>query len=285
MLEYTTIRHQFRKENKLSTLEYCVLDMVYFLSNNQSNSVGWCYMTRDSMAAELGISKQAVLNLIERLVSVGFLEKHNQTKHLRTTDKWYINYTLGKETLPLVNNVLGKETLPDTVKKVYQDGKETLPNNNIYNNIYNNSLTIDNNIILNEKKEKRKIVEKIEIAKVNNSPFGDGELHMTCIVYDQDNKNKYTPEEYKEFLGYWTAPVQKGSYKGKELWRSKETFSLAGRLSTWNSNNQKFNKNGNSGNSNSKQSKADYLTSTAKGLDEILRHKEQTGNYFDLAAV
>lgn len=276
MLEYTTIRHKFRKENKLSTLEYCMLDMVFCLSTNQSNSIGWCYMSRESMAEELGISKQAILNMIERLISLGWLEKNIETKHIRTTDRWYINFTDSKETLPTVNNLY-------SVNNLYQGGKETLPNSNIYNNsIYNNNI-IDNNIYLKEKeKEKIKNEKKAEIQKVKNSPYGDGELHMICINYDSENQGKYTAPEYKEFLAYWTATVQKGSYKGKELWRSKETFSLAGRLATWNKNNQKFNTNGNSS-SNSKQSKAEYLTSTAKGLDEILRHKEQTGNYFDFA--
>jgi hypothetical protein len=84
-------------------------------------------MTKASMGKELGCTKQAILNMIDRLVSGGFLLKNEETKYLHTTQKWQNVYVFndGKETLPEVKKLFrdGKETLPEA-------GKETLPNNN-----------------------------------------------------------------------------------------------------------------------------------------------------------
>jgi len=136
-LTYTTIQHHFRKENGLSLNEYALCDMIYHLSTKPSSAVpGWCYMTKNSMGSELGITKQAVLNMIDRLISKSFLLKNEETKYLKTTENWYKVYDLavGKETLPTVKKIDGdgKETLPEA-------GKETLPNK--YNT--NNNKKID----------------------------------------------------------------------------------------------------------------------------------------------
>lgn len=86
-------------------------------------------------------------------------------------------------------------------------------------------------------KEKNIIVKDIKEKenKVNESPYGDGRLHFLCKEFDTKNSEKYPKEFYVEFLQYWTAPIQKGTKKGMELWRDEKTFSLASRLATsWN---------------------------------------------------
>jgi hypothetical protein len=68
---------------------------------------------------------------------------------------------------------------------------------------------------------------------------GDGELHELLKDYFLNpNSPRYETIEYKKFKAYWTAKVLTGRHKGKELWRTKETFSISGRLSTWNQNKQ-----------------------------------------------
>lgn len=53
--------------------------------------------------------------------------------------------------------------------------------------------------------------------------------------FKAENPGKYPDEMYSEFLLYWTAPLQKGTNKGKELWTTEKTFQLASRLATsWN---------------------------------------------------
>lgn len=82
---------------------------------------------------------------------------------------------------------------------------------------------------------------------VENSPYGDGGLHFLCREFAKLNPEKYPHEFYKSFLEYWTAKVQKaGKNKDKELWKTKDTFSLASRLTTsfkmtWDGNKGKAN--------------------------------------------
>lgn len=62
---------------------------------------------------------------------------------------------------------------------------------------------------------------------------GDGELHSMMSEFYHKNIGKYEAEMYQEFLRYWTAPIQKGAGKGKEKWRTMDTFQVSGRLATW----------------------------------------------------
>ncbi len=144
MLTYTNIQHEFRKANNLTCNEYVLADMIHFLSNKNDAAIkGWCFASREHLAEEIGLSKQSVLNLIERLLTYGLLEKDEATKFLRTTAKWSrVYYTDGKESLPKVKKVenIGKESLSSGKESLPESGKESLPyNNTLYNNSNNNS--------------------------------------------------------------------------------------------------------------------------------------------------
>lgn len=138
MILYTTIIHPFRIEHGLSCNEYVFLDIVYMLSTNPvSIHRGWCYMSKNNLAKELDLTKQAVLKMIERLTESGFLERNSDSRFLRTTSKWnevYFMRSEGKlslpvidsqQSLPTVNNVagIGKESSPEP-------SKQSLPNKN-----------------------------------------------------------------------------------------------------------------------------------------------------------
>lgn len=126
-LVFTTIQHKFRKLNKLTCNEYVLADMIYKLSTSPLSEIkGWCYMSRPTMADEMGLSKQSILNLIDCLIEKGFIKKDEKTSYLKTTRAWDLVYFIdgvGKESLL----AKGKESLP-------QKGKESLPNNNTLNN-------------------------------------------------------------------------------------------------------------------------------------------------------
>ena len=90
-LIYTTIIHSARKKLKLTCNAYCVADTIYHLSNNPSNKYGgWCYASKERIGEILDLSKQTVHKLINLLITEGLIEKHRQTRHLRTTKKWYL---------------------------------------------------------------------------------------------------------------------------------------------------------------------------------------------------
>ncbi len=121
---YTTIIHPVRKEFKLSCNEYCVLDTIMRMQNNESH---WCYMSKDTMASDLDLSKQSVLNIINSLITKGLVLKNAATKHLRVTSVFldYLNdykkFTDGKEILQIES------------KKFTETGTKSLPNNNTNN--------------------------------------------------------------------------------------------------------------------------------------------------------
>lgn len=135
--------------------------------------------------------------------------------------------------------------------------------------------SLSNNITLEEKKANflKKNNEKavmdggseLPMPSIPNSPYGDGILHHRAIEWSRANVNKYEPELFKDFLTYWTAPVQKGRDKGREFWKTKPTFEIGQRLATWAKNEKPSNQNGNKQNTNP----ADYLAKTARDLEAI----------------
>ncbi len=121
---YTTIIHPVRKEFKLSCNEYCVLDTIMRMQNNESH---WCYMSKDTMASDLDLSKQSVLNIINSLITKELVLKNPATKHLRVTSLFldYLNdYKKFTD---------GKDSLQTESKKFTETGKKSLPNNNTNN--------------------------------------------------------------------------------------------------------------------------------------------------------
>jgi DNA-binding XRE family transcriptional regulator len=128
---YTTIIHPVRKALHLSCNEYCVLDTILRMQNNDSH---WCYMSRETMADDLDLSKQSILNILKGLIARGLVVKHEKTSHLRCVGdfkKMLDNY---KEYGQVEDSFTdGKESLPEESKKFTLSGKENLPNNTINN--------------------------------------------------------------------------------------------------------------------------------------------------------
>lgn len=105
----------------------------------------------------------------------------------------------------------------------------------------------------------------IPLEAVPNSPYGDGILHYRVREWSEANGKKYETQLYKDFLTYWTAPVQKGKDHGRELWKTKLTFEIGQRLATWAKNEKQSNQNGNKANTNP----TEYLTKTSRELEAI----------------
>jgi len=121
---YTTIIHPVRKDFKLSCNEYCVLDTIMRMQNNDTL---WCYMSKETMGKDLDLSKQSVINIINSLIEKELVYKNPTTKYLRVTSVFmsYINdYKKFTD---------GKETLLERSKNFTETGKKTLPNNNTNN--------------------------------------------------------------------------------------------------------------------------------------------------------
>jgi DNA-binding MarR family transcriptional regulator len=100
---YTTILHQRREALGLSLAEYCVADYIYHLSNAPRSRElgGWCFASKQHIGDCLSIGKKTVDRAVSRLVDIGLLEKDENTKFLRTGEKWYsqvVTYKNSKKT-------------------------------------------------------------------------------------------------------------------------------------------------------------------------------------------
>jgi predicted transcriptional regulator len=144
MLLYTNIIHPVRKKFKLTCNEYVLLDIIYHLSNNPESKVkGWCYASKETLAQEIGISRQSICNLIDKLINKGLIEKDELTRFLKTKTEWNLVYLNIKSDSNYVKNVYNEQSKEDLhdVKKVYNDCKESLQveckeslhNNNTFN--------------------------------------------------------------------------------------------------------------------------------------------------------
>jgi predicted transcriptional regulator len=121
---YTTIVHPIRKEFKLSCNDYCVLDTILRMQNNETH---WCYMSKETMANDLDLSKQSIINIIGKLIEKELVQKSVVTKHLRVTANFYEYLNDYKKFTD------GKESLPKESKKFTSSGTKSLPNNNTNN--------------------------------------------------------------------------------------------------------------------------------------------------------
>jgi len=117
-LNFTIINHDARNKFGLTWIEYGLCDLVYNLSNNPASENRWCYASKNTLANMLGISKQYVHKIIIKIIKLGLIERHSQTKYLKTTQLWF-------DTVIIKNTKDSKQSLLP-VNKVYSDSKQSL---------------------------------------------------------------------------------------------------------------------------------------------------------------
>lgn len=147
-ITYTTILHQARERLEITTNEYCIADIIYHLSNNPKSKVsGWCYASKKTIGEFIGVSERSVLTIIKKLIEKNIISKDEETKYLKTTEKWYNTVILnklkilGEESSPTPKKVRsqGEESSVHTPKKVRSHTEESSYNNNNNNNKDNNN--------------------------------------------------------------------------------------------------------------------------------------------------
>lgn len=138
---FATLLYDVRKKLDISIAEYFYLDMVYHLSYDS-----WCYKSLENTASDMGITKQGLINMRERLLKKGLLKK-NIKGYTKVTDK-YTSVAVNK-VYPLNQKAVNK--VDNAVNKVYPSGKQSLPKNN-------NRITKDN---INDFKKARIAANKI----------------------------------------------------------------------------------------------------------------------------
>ena len=83
---YATLLYGVRKQLDITIAEYYYIDMVYHLSRNER---GWCYKSLESIADDMGMHKNGVIKLRERMVERGYVKKSIKG-HVKTTDKYHL---------------------------------------------------------------------------------------------------------------------------------------------------------------------------------------------------
>lgn len=146
---------------KLSGNNLLVYALVYgFSQDGESKFTG----SLAYICETLNISKPTAIKALDFLYESGFIGKNEINCFGAKHCEYYAILTGSKESLPGSKESLpgGKESLPGVVKKLYRGGKESLPNNILYN-INNN---IDNNIYTqNPEKIKFGELKNVELTK------------------------------------------------------------------------------------------------------------------------
>lgn len=98
---------------KISFIEAGLIERIRYFAEFDSKGSGWCYAGKQRLSDELGLSKQGLYKIIDRLI---------ERKLLIKNDKGWI-----KVNLEGVNSVDSQLSLP--VNSVYSGGQLSLPNN------------------------------------------------------------------------------------------------------------------------------------------------------------
>lgn len=152
----TIINHPIRKALCLSVIEYCILDSIYLLSNNNKYG-GWCVASKRYIGESLDVSERKVFQTIDVLLEKELIEK-NERGSLKTRDlfnelkankkDWLIAFK-GKESqflsgqvLQEAKNLLNPAKNAGTMQNV-QGGMQEMQSdpaeNADYTNIYTNN--------------------------------------------------------------------------------------------------------------------------------------------------
>jgi len=246
MLTFTNIQHGFRKRNGLSNNEYILCDMIFYLSSTAKSHFGWCYMTRENIAEDLGISKSGVIKMIERMIEYGFLERDNLTKYLKTSEMWQEVYLENHS-----KKTDGVQSVPSSVQSV--------PNLGVKSNPYNNRT--DNNSIIKKELNCKKAVslnlfdlEDKEDLKAKKVMFKNS-LVANVEVFEK----KFIGEEFKNIdINYYFHAVADWSLqKNTKILRTNEGWIATAR--TWIRNDFKAGKLKNKTSSKEQEQYLEYL--------------------------
>ena len=140
--DYICIPASLRKINGLKGSELIVAAIIFRFSLKDGSKF---YGSIRYICEWVGLSRQAVITILQKLVKDGIIEK--EEAEVCGVKRCYYTYIGGgQETLPVVKKLDrgSQESLQGVVKKLDGGGQETLPNN-----INNKIIKEDNNILTN----------------------------------------------------------------------------------------------------------------------------------------
>ena len=90
LIRHTIIFHEARERFGLSISEYCVAAIIraYEGGKDSRENYGWVFASRKTIGDCLGLAESTVKRAINTLLAKNIIERHQTTKHLRTTNVW-----------------------------------------------------------------------------------------------------------------------------------------------------------------------------------------------------
>ena len=108
--DITTIVEETRRLFGLTRDEYALCAYVHFrIADPRNTNPGWCSDTKGEIADFVGITRQGLYKMIDRLVSIDLLEVDPPTGHLRVTVQWIESKTGSKLSLQAGVNLVDTE--------------------------------------------------------------------------------------------------------------------------------------------------------------------------------
>ena len=86
-IKYCTVVFSVKKHLGISINEYMFLDMIYHLSKSK----GYCYASKEYLANQLDLTRQAIHKIINRMIELGYLARRPEielNKFFFVTDKY-----------------------------------------------------------------------------------------------------------------------------------------------------------------------------------------------------
>jgi Mn-dependent DtxR family transcriptional regulator len=203
-LRYTTILHEARMRLGLTMEEYAVCDLIHHLQSNPKNTTLWCYASKEYIAETLGISRATVFRILNRLIDEKLIERHMETKQLRTTAKWF---ETAIEYKPKTDIQSQNET--DSLNLILTQPHTETPdhlNTRLYNNRDNNKNNSFPSPLPSSRKKERKRDKHINLKEKGNKELFEklrSGIYREDLFLIYDNLvNIKTTEELAEDLAY-----------------------------------------------------------------------------------
>lgn len=220
--------------------------MIGWIKVSRSITDHWIW--KDPIKLKWWIDMLITVNFKDNKINIGNqLIECNRGQSIMSLKQWADRWKVDKNKVRNFFVLLEKDG-QILHENIYKTTRITICNYDSYNEVENaiktqskrnkNAIETQSNPI----EEGKEGLNKEE--KITNSPYGDGRLHFLTKKFSEENPGKYPKDFYVNFLQHWTAIIQNGAKKGKELWTDEKAFAISSRLATsykitWESKNPK----------------------------------------------
>jgi len=202
-MNFTIVQHGPRLIFDLTLNEYCVADTIYHLSNNPKNlKQGWCYQSKVNFGKQLGLSKQTIHTIINKLVDKKLVVRNDESQ-LRTTEKWY-SEVYQREVNGQQSGTDEKKPYSKSSKNHPYKGQESLHNNDNNKDI-EKSFSVEKHLPTSIKNLKREVLSVLQyFADIYKEIYSKRPVYGVKEVYCVKNALKHlSVSEANQLVNDW----------------------------------------------------------------------------------